>query len=83
MNKTAIVTSSSVQNKDMKKDKQESYYELPVKQGDTVLTITEKYHGTLPISIDQLVKDFETLNPGVKADEIQVGVSYLFPVYKQ
>ncbi|PMC39641.1 hypothetical protein CJ195_06925 [Bacillus sp. UMB0899] len=80
MNKTAIVSSDPSNEI---KDKQESYYEKRVKQGDTVLTITEKYHGTLPISIDQLIKDFENLNPGVKSEAIQVGTSYLFPIYKQ
>ncbi|MCM3442110.1 hypothetical protein [Metabacillus halosaccharovorans] len=79
MNKTALV--SSVPNNTIE-DIQEAYYEHSVKQGDTVLTITEKYHGTLPISIDQLVKDFEKLNPGVKVEEIQVGTSYFFPDYK-
>jgi len=84
MNKTTIVqqTPPSVPYNKIE-DKQGSYYELTVKKGDTVLTITEKYHGTLPISIEQLVKDFENLNPGVKAEEIQVGTSYLFPDYKQ
>ncbi|WP_078432549.1 LysM domain-containing protein [Metabacillus halosaccharovorans] len=79
MNKTAIV--SSVHNNNIE-DKQAAYYEHSVKQGDTVLTITEKYHGTLPISIDQLVKDFEKLNNGIKVEEIQVGTSYFFPDYK-
>ncbi|WP_026558734.1 LysM domain-containing protein [Bacillus sp. J37] len=79
MNKTAI--ESSVPDTNIK-DKQALYYEHTVKQGDTVLTITEKYHGTLPISIDQLVKDFEKLNPDVKVEEIQVGTSYFFPDYK-
>jgi len=84
MNKKTVVhqTSPSVPGNKIE-DKQGSYYEQTVKQGDTVLSITEKYHGTLPISIDLLVKDFENLNPGVKAEEIQVGTSYLFPEYKQ
>ncbi|WP_216774443.1 LysM peptidoglycan-binding domain-containing protein [Metabacillus halosaccharovorans] len=79
MNKTAIA--SSVPNHNIE-ERQATYYEHFVKQGDTVLTITEKYHGTLPISIDQLVKDFEKLNPGIKVEEIQVGTSYFFPDYK-
>ncbi len=58
-------------------------YQVRVKQGDTVLSITEQYHGTLPTSIEQIINDFQLLNPKVSAEEIIIGKTYLFPDYKQ
>ena len=83
LNKTSIAQQATTDINNNSRDPQGSYYEHTVKQGDTVLSITEKYHGTLPISIDRLVQDFEDLNPNVKAEEISIGTSYLFPDYKQ
>lgn len=59
------------------------YFEQKVQQGDTVLTIIEKYHNILPASIEQISKDFEELNPNVKANSIISGKIYRFPNYKQ
>lgn len=59
------------------------YYEKAIKNGDTVLSITEQYHGRLPTSIERLIEDFETLNSKVKAESIIIGKTYRFPDYKQ
>lgn len=59
------------------------FYEVKIKQGDTVLSITERYHDSLPTSIEQIVKDFEMLNTDVKAEAILLGKTYRFPDYKQ
>jgi phage tail protein X len=59
------------------------YYEVKIKQGDTVLSVIERYHGTLPTSIEQIVEDFEGLNANVKAESILLGETYRFPDYKQ
>jgi hypothetical protein len=59
------------------------FYEVKIKQGDTVLSITERYHGSLPTSIDQLIEDFEALNTDVKAEAILLGDTYRFPDYKE
>jgi hypothetical protein len=56
---------------------------VKIKQGDTVLSITERYHGSLPTSIDQLIEDFEVLNTDVKAEAILLGETYRFPDYKE
>ena len=60
-----------------------AFYEMKIKQGDTVLSITEHHHGRLPTSIDQIVRDFETLNSNVQAGEISYGQTYRFPDYNQ
>lgn len=59
------------------------YYEMKIKQGETVLSIIEKYHGGLPTSIEKIINDFETLNKNVKAESITVGKTYRFPDYSE
>ncbi|OZM57701.1 hypothetical protein CIB95_04870 [Lottiidibacillus patelloidae] len=58
--------------------------EVTVLNGDTVLSIVEKLNdGTLPTSMSQVINDFESLNPNVKAHVIKSGSKYLFPIYKK
>ncbi|KMJ60148.1 hypothetical protein AB685_04765 [Bacillus sp. LL01] len=58
------------------------YIEVEVKAGDTVLTIAEKIaNKPIPVSITQLVVDFEQMNEGMKPEKIQIGKTYKFPVY--
>ncbi|VEF47789.1 Uncharacterised protein [Bacillus freudenreichii] len=59
------------------------YHTKTTKAGDTVISITEELHqGPLPVSIDQLIDDFQTLNKGLKPDEIQINKEYKFPLYR-
>ncbi|MEC0664699.1 LysM domain-containing protein [Priestia flexa] len=59
------------------------FIEVRVKAGDTVLSIIEKaLKGSIPVSINQLSKDFTSLNNGLSPHEIQVGKTYKFPTYK-
>lgn len=54
------------------------------KPGDTLISIAETIHqGPLPVSIDQLIDDFQKLNNGVKPDEILINEKYKFPVYSR
>ncbi|APT47965.1 hypothetical protein [Bacillus safensis] len=55
-----------------------TYKNVTVKQGETVLSIV---HTSKPL--DDVIKDFEELNQGVKANEIRAGSTYKFPVYKR
>lgn len=58
------------------------YIEVEVKAGDTVLTIAEKIaNKPIPVSITQLVEDFQILNDGTTPEKIQIGKTYKFPVY--
>ncbi|NSL50312.1 LysM peptidoglycan-binding domain-containing protein [Calidifontibacillus erzurumensis] len=61
-----------------------SYIEVEVKAGETVLSIVEKLQGgPLPVSISQLITDFQQLNPNTTPELIQVGKTYKFPVYNK
>jgi hypothetical protein len=58
------------------------YTSVKVKSGDTILSLMEEeLDGPLPVSIDQLIEDFEFLNEGQSAQDIQVGKVYKLPIY--
>ena len=58
------------------------YKELKVKPGDTLLSIVEKMNeGQKITSIESVIKDFEELNPDSKAELLQIGKTYKFPLY--
>ncbi|MDT8861747.1 hypothetical protein N0O92_16160 [Alkalihalobacillus sp. MEB130] len=60
----------------------EPFREITVEPGHTVLSIVEHMHeGPISASIQEIVHDFQTLNGGTKPEEIQIGNTYLFPVY--
>jgi len=70
----SIVVSKTVENE---------YIIEEVKQGDTVLSIVERLHqNSLPVTIETIVSDFESLNPNTTAHSIHVGQNYKFPIYK-
>ncbi|QHS22775.1 LysM peptidoglycan-binding domain-containing protein [Virgibacillus sp. MSP4-1] len=52
-----------------------------VQPGDTVLSISENLNKD-PVEIQKLLKDFQTLNPEVNPNEIQIGETYFFPKYR-
>ncbi|MDQ0213888.1 ketopantoate hydroxymethyltransferase [Oikeobacillus pervagus] len=59
------------------------YQEVKIKGGDTVLSITEHLHNqALPVSIEQVISDFEKLNNGMAPEDILIGGSYKIPVYE-
>ncbi|TSB46835.1 hypothetical protein FN960_10310 [Alkalicoccobacillus porphyridii] len=56
--------------------------EVIVEPGHTVLSIVEHLHqGPIPVSIQQIVDDFKALNHSLEPDAIQIGQTYLFPIY--
>ncbi len=57
------------------------YEEITVHPGETVLSVLERTHGTLPVSIDQALQDFAALNPEIDPMMIEAGNSYKFPLY--
>ena len=60
------------------------YQTVTVKPGDTLLSIMEKLqNGPIPVPIDKAITDFEALNPGEKAQTLQIGKKYKIPVYKR
>ncbi|MDR6998764.1 hypothetical protein [Neobacillus niacini] len=57
-------------------------FQATVEPGETVISIVEhQLKKPLPVSITELVKDFQLLNPGYSPEKIQVGASYQFPDY--
>lgn len=55
-----------------------------VKPGETVISIVEHHiNKALPVSIDDLIHDFGTLNPGKTPEKIQIGSTYQFPDYSK
>lgn len=57
-------------------------FEAEVKPGETLISIVENHlDAPLPVSIDELIKDFEALNPGQAPEKIKIGSSYQFPDY--
>ncbi|WP_332691014.1 hypothetical protein [Halalkalibacter lacteus] len=60
----------------------EPFKEVVVEPGHTVLSIVEHLHkGPISPSIQEIVHDFQTLNDGIKPEEMQVGKKYFFPLY--
>ncbi|HLU22169.1 hypothetical protein [Lederbergia graminis] len=61
-----------------------TYEIIKILPGDTVISVMEKIQqGPIPVSIDQLVTDFEKMNEGIKPEQIQIGKSYKFPTYNE
>ncbi|MGO4887187.1 hypothetical protein ACJ2A9_05490 [Anaerobacillus sp. MEB173] len=64
--------------------KEESYKEVKIKPGDTVLSIVEHIHdGPIKASINQIIYDFQLLNPDTNPEEISIGKTYKFPIYNK
>lgn len=61
----------------------EPYIEVTIQPGDTVLSIMEQIETPIPVPLDQLVRDFEELNNGVRPELIQIGKTYKFPLYNK
>ncbi|MBN8190971.1 hypothetical protein JI667_02305 [Bacillus sp. NTK074B] len=58
------------------------YVEMEVKPGDTVLSLVEDLiDGSIPVSIDRVITDFEKLNDLPPA-KIQIGKTYKIPNYQ-
>lgn len=65
--------------------KEESAFKTyTVKKGETVFSIVDQVSGgSPPVSAEQIAEDFERLNPDSKANLIQSGKAYKFPVYNK
>lgn len=51
--------------------------------GDTLISIVEELNTHGGYTISSMIKDFTTLNPGVNPENIQLGKTYKFPLYKK
>ncbi|WP_413380166.1 hypothetical protein [Alkalihalobacillus sp. 1P02AB] len=76
-NKTQTQTDTSPVNEEVS-----LYQEVIVEPGFTVLSIVEHLHsGPIPVSIQEVIYDFQQLNKGIEPEKIQIGHTYLFPLY--
>ncbi|MFE7061078.1 hypothetical protein ACFVAD_02850 [Sutcliffiella sp. NPDC057660] len=80
---TQVMTSPSLtEEPETEADHDATYIEVEIKAGDTVLTVAERIaNKPIPVSITQLVEDFQVLNEGMEPEKIQVGKTYKFPLY--
>jgi hypothetical protein len=79
--KTVIEVDADSEKK--KEDNQIPHTVLEVKPGDTVLSMVEDLtDGALPVTIEQVISDFETLNENRSPHEIQIGQRYKIPLYE-
>ncbi|WP_417899572.1 hypothetical protein ABN702_04480 [Bacillus haimaensis] len=77
-----MTTPSLTEEPETESDSNTTYIEVEVKAGDTVLTVAERIaNKPIPVSITQLVEDFQILNEGMAPEKIQVGKIYKFPLY--
>ncbi|MDQ0205574.1 hypothetical protein [Alkalicoccobacillus murimartini] len=61
-----------------------SSQEVIVEPGHTVLSVVEHLHqGPVTASIQQIIDDFKALNHALEPDAIQIGKTYLFPIYEK
>jgi hypothetical protein len=59
-------------------------FEAKVEPGETVISIVEhQINKPLPVSINDLIEDFQKLNPGETPEKIRIGSTYDFPDYSK
>ncbi|MCU9613889.1 hypothetical protein OEV98_09985 [Caldibacillus lycopersici] len=59
-----------------------AFLEVRIEPGDTVLSIIEELTGfPKNIAIDQMIKDFTSLNGGIAPEQIRPGEVYKIPIY--
>ena len=59
-----------------------AYKEITMQPGDTLLSIVEKEKGESNHPIESIISDFQSLNEGLKPENMQIGKTYKIPVYK-
>ncbi|MBD8069161.1 hypothetical protein [Bacillus sp. PS06] len=59
------------------------FQSVEIKAGDTLLSVVEELsQKRTDLSISTIIEDFEEMNPGVKANSLQIGKIYKIPVYQ-
>ncbi|UTR14410.1 hypothetical protein MM221_17885 [Salipaludibacillus sp. LMS25] len=61
------------------------YQEVIVEENQSVYSIVQQLHPreTFALSVEQVLADFEVLNPGVTPYQLSAGNAYKFPVYRE
>lgn len=78
------ITSPSTNEITAKSSNENIPYEvIEIKSGDTLLSVVEQLSTTSSIpSSEQIINNFQTLNPNVSPTELSIGKSYKIPVYE-
>ncbi|GGH79796.1 regulatory protein YycH of two-component signal transduction system YycFG [Pullulanibacillus pueri] len=58
------------------------FQNVTVQTGDTVLSIIERLNPNQVENISKMINDFQLLNPKQNPNQIKIGESYRFPLYK-
>lgn len=58
-----------------------AYKEVLIKPGDTLLSIMENERGASNKPIEEVISDFQSLNEGLKPENMQIGKTYKVPTY--
>ncbi|KWW21656.1 MULTISPECIES: hypothetical protein [Bacillaceae] len=59
-----------------------AFKEITMKPGDTLLSIVETQKGGDNKPMETIISDFQSLNEGMKPENMQIGKTYKIPVYK-
>ncbi|MCK1991521.1 hypothetical protein [Peribacillus muralis] len=59
-----------------------AFKEITMKPGDTLLSIVETENSGDNQPIETIISDFQSLNEGMKPENMQIGKTYKIPVYK-
>ncbi|MGE6375383.1 hypothetical protein [Peribacillus muralis] len=59
-----------------------AFKEITMKPGDTLLSIVETQKSGNNKPIETIISDFQSLNEGMKPENMQIGKTYKIPVYK-
>jgi len=73
-----------VTQEDQVEDTEYSIKQIKIKSGDTVLSVIEQIHGGMEgLSIDQILTDFQTINPNADPYHLHPNTFYYFPLYHE
>ncbi|TYR82394.1 hypothetical protein FZC66_02005 [Priestia megaterium] len=78
-----VQATANVAETTQEKPKSDHFVKVKVKAGDTVLSIIEQTaDDSISVSMKKMITDFSQLNNGMSPEDIQIGKTYKFPVYK-
>ncbi|GGN66111.1 MULTISPECIES: hypothetical protein [Oceanobacillus] len=67
----------------VQEDKDTGIAHIKIKHGDTILSVTEEINELDYLDVQQVINDFEKLNPGVDTESLLPNSFYYFPLYNE
>ncbi|MBP3039647.1 hypothetical protein J9303_09120 [Bacillaceae bacterium Marseille-Q3522] len=60
-----------------------AFFEKEITAGDTLISIVEEQlQSAIPVTIPEVISDFQQLNNGLPPEDMQMGETYKFPDYR-